>query len=144
MPAAYYAHLAAARGKLYLEDGSDDASSSAASTSGTAGMTGSGRVVLRSVQPLARRYEQDLLEELRRDGVAGQVLAIGPHSDIGADDEYTLTVPALDDPWLAPVWLGFAQLFALQRSAALGLTPDNPFPDGTVNRVVKGVTIHHG
>ena len=23
-------------------------------------------------------------------------------------------------------------------------TPDNPFPDGTVNRVVKGVTIHHG
>ncbi len=72
------------------------------------------------------------------------VLAIGPHSDIGADDEYTLTVPALDDPWLAPVWLGFAQLFALQRSAALGLTPDNPFPDGTVNRVVKGVTIHHG
>jgi tagatose-6-phosphate ketose/aldose isomerase len=42
------------------------------------------------------------------------------------------------------VWLGFAQLYALQRSAALGLTPDNPFPDGTVNRVVKGVTIHHG
>ena len=38
-----------------------------------------------------------------------------------------------------------AQLYALQRSAALGLTPDNPFPDGTVNRVVKGVTIHrHG
>ena len=101
-------------------------------------------VMLRSVEPLARRYEQDLLEELRRDGVAGQVLAIGPHSDIGAEDEYTLTVPALDDPWLAPVWLGFAQLFALQRSAALGLTPDNPFPDGTVNRVVKGVTIHHG
>ena len=101
-------------------------------------------VVLRSVQPLARRYEQDLLEELRRDGVAGQVLAIGPHSDIGADDDYTLSVPPLDDPWLAPVWLGFAQLFALQRSAALGLTPDNPFPDGTVNRVVKGVTIHHG
>jgi tagatose-6-phosphate ketose/aldose isomerase len=27
----------------------------------------------------------------------------------------------------------------------LGFTPDNPFPDGTVNRVVKGVTIHrHG
>ncbi len=100
-------------------------------------------VVLRSVQPLARRYEQDLLEELRRDGVAGQVLAIGPHSDIGADDEYTLTVPALDDPWLAPVWL----LRAVVRAAALGRAgpdPDNPFPDGTVNRVVKGVTIHHG
>lgn len=101
-------------------------------------------VMLRSVQPLARRYEQDLLDELHRDGVAGQVLAIGPHADIGAGDDHTLAVAGLDDPWLAPLWLGFAQLFALQRSAALGLTPDNPFPDGTVNRVVQGVTIHHG
>ncbi|TDB28764.1 SIS domain-containing protein [Stenotrophomonas sp. ATCM1_4] len=98
-------------------------------------------VVFRSVQPLARRYEQDLLEELRTDGVAGKVLSIGPQVDAGGD--YTLPVPALPDSWLAPVWLPFAQLYALQRSAALGLTPDNPFPDGTVNRVVKGVTIHH-
>lgn len=101
-------------------------------------------VMLRSVQPLARRYEQDLLDELRRDGVAGQVLAIGPHADIGAGDDHTLAVAGLDDPWLAPLWLGFAQMLALQRSTALGLTPDNPFPDGTVNRVVQGVTIHHG
>jgi tagatose-6-phosphate ketose/aldose isomerase len=101
-------------------------------------------VVVRSAHALARRYEQDLLDELRRDGIAGQVLAIGPHADIGADDDHTLRVPALDDTWLAPVWLSFAQMYALQRSAALGLTPDNPFPDGTVNRVVKGVTIHHG
>jgi len=101
-------------------------------------------VVMRSAQALARRYEQDLLDELRRDGVAGQVLAIGPHSDLGADDDYSLRAPPLDDAWLAPLWLIFAQCYALQRSAALGLTPDNPFPDGTVNRVVKGVTIHHG
>lgn len=98
-------------------------------------------IVFRSVQPLARRYEQDLLEELRADGVAGKVLSIGPQLDAG--DDYTLPVPTLPDSWLAPVWLAFAQLYALQRSAALGLTPDNPFPDGTVNRVVKGVTIHH-
>jgi len=101
-------------------------------------------VMMRSHHALARRYEQDLLDELRRDGVAGQVLAIGPHSDIGGDDEHTLRAPPLDDSWLAPVWLTFAQIYALQRSAALGLTPDNPFPDGTVNRVVKGVTIHQG
>lgn len=100
-------------------------------------------VVMRSNHALARRYEQDLLDELRRDGVAGRVLSIGPHSDIGGDDDYRLRTPPLDDAWLAPVWLCFAQLYALQRSAALGLTPDNPFPDGTVNRVVKGVTIHH-
>ena len=101
-------------------------------------------LVLRSAQALPRRYEQDLLEELRGDGVAGKVLSVGPHSDIGAGDDFTLQVPPLADAWLAPAWLPFAQLYALRRSAALGLTPDNPFPDGTVNRVVKGVTIHHG
>lgn len=101
-------------------------------------------VVVRSTRPLARRYEQDLLDELRRDGTAGRVLEVGPHADGDTDDGFTLPVPPLDDSWLAPVWLGFAQLYALHRSAALGLTPDNPFPDGTVNRVVQGVTIHHG
>jgi len=98
-------------------------------------------VMLRSVQPLARRYERDLLDELHRDGVTEQVLSIGP--EIDGSDDLSLPVPALDDPWLAPLWLLFAQLYALYRSAALGLTPDNPFPDGTLNRVVQGVTIHH-
>ncbi|ALN84842.1 SIS domain protein [Lysobacter capsici] len=111
-------------------------------------------VVMRSNHALARRYEHDLLDELRRDGVAGQVLSIGPHADIGGGDDYSLRLPPqgdstfadsmFSDGWLTPVWLTFAQMYALQRSAALGLTPDNPFPDGTVNRVVKGVTIHHG
>lgn len=99
-------------------------------------------VMLRSAQPLARRYEQDLLDELRRDGVAGQVLSVGPRADDCDVHDITLPVPMLDDAWLAPIWLVAAQRYALQRSAALGLTPDNPFPDGTVNRVVKGVTIH--
>jgi tagatose-6-phosphate ketose/aldose isomerase len=98
-------------------------------------------VVLRSAQPLARRYEQDLLEELRRDGIAARVISVGPAGSDSADGDFLLEVPALPDPWLAPLWLVMAQCFALQRSAALGLTPDNPFPDGTVNRVVQGVTI---
>jgi tagatose-6-phosphate ketose/aldose isomerase len=102
-------------------------------------------VMLRSAQPLARRYEQDLLDELRRDGIAARVLSVGPAGADSAEGDFLLEVPALPDAWLAPLWLVMAQCFALQRSAALGLTPDNPFPDGTVNRVVQGVTIHdHG
>ena len=99
-------------------------------------------IVLRSAEPLARRYEQDLLDELRRDGIAGRVLSVGPQSAEDEAGDFTLAVPALPDPWLAPLWLTLAQRYALQRSAALGFTPDNPFPDGTVNRVVQGVTIH--
>ncbi len=102
-------------------------------------------VVLRSIEPVARRYEQDLLGELRRDGIAGHVLSVGPREGGATPDDWTLDVPALPDAWLAPLWLTVAQRYALHRSAALGLTPDNPFPDGTVNRVVQGVTIHrHG
>nr|WP_242111822.1 SIS domain-containing protein [Luteimonas aquatica] len=115
--------------------------------------------VLRSADPVARRYEQDLLDELRRDGIAGRVVSIGPASmdaasthaasthaaSMQAAEDFVLDAPALPDAWLAPLWLTLAQRYALLRSAALGLTPDNPFPDGTVNRVVQGVTIHrHG
>lgn len=99
-------------------------------------------VLLRSADPLARRYEQDLLDELRRDGIAGRVLSVGPEGEGAQPGDFVLATPALPDPWLAPLWLTLAQRYALRRSAALGLTPDNPFPDGTVNRVVQGVTIH--
>ena len=102
-------------------------------------------VLLRSAEPLARQYEQDLLDELRRDGVAARVVSVGPQADARQDADFALAMPEWPDPLLAPVWLTFAQRYALYRSAALGLTPDNPFPDGTVNRVVQGVTIHrHG
>ena len=99
-------------------------------------------VMLRSAQPLARRYEQDLLDELRRDAVAGRVVSVGPQTGDAQDTDFSLDVPVLPDSWLAPLWLTFAQRYALYRSAAQGLTPDNPFPDGTVNRIVQGVTIH--
>jgi tagatose-6-phosphate ketose/aldose isomerase len=99
-------------------------------------------VVLRSAEPLARRYEQDLLDELRRDDIAGRVLSVGPQSGEDEAEDFTIAAPVLPDPWLAPLWLTVAQRYALQRSAMLGFTPDNPFPDGTVNRVVQGVTIH--
>lgn len=89
-----------------------------------------------SSKALAQRYEADLVEELRRDGIAGRVITIGANGDIGID------APALPDAWLAPLWLLAAQQVALHRSAAMQLRPDNPFASGTVNRVVKGVTIY--
>lgn len=93
-------------------------------------------VLFRSSKALARRYEEDLLQELRRDGVAGAIVTVGADSDIST------TASALPDAWLAPLWLLMAQQYALHQSAALGLAPDNPFADGTVNRVVQGVTIY--
>ena len=95
-------------------------------------------VLFRSSKALARRYEDDLLQELRRDGVAGTIVTVGDGADFGIDG----AALHASDAWLAPLWLLMAQQYALHQSAALGLTPDNPFADGTVNRVVQGVTIY--
>ena len=56
-----------------------------------------------------------------------------------------LRVSGLDDAGdavLALPYVVVAQLLALRFSLDRGLTPDNPFPDGEVNRVVRGVTVH--
>lgn len=91
-------------------------------------------VMFRSQDEHVRRYDEDLLDELRRDKIAGSLLAI---------DGRELGAPAgLPDAWLAAAYVVFAQVLALHQSVRLGLTPDNPFPDGTVNRVVQGVVIH--
>ncbi len=91
-------------------------------------------VLFRSQDAHVRSYDLDLLTELQRDQIAGAVLAI---------DGCALGAPAaLPDCWLAAAYIVFAQVLALHQSVRLGLTPDNPFPDGTVNRVVQGVTIH--
>ncbi|MEH6435046.1 SIS domain-containing protein [Massilia sp. DD77] len=93
-------------------------------------------IVFNSSRALSRRYEADLVDELRRDGIAQRILTVGPGGDLDID------TPELPDAWLAPLWLLVAQQYALHLSAGLQLRPDNPFASGTVNRVVKGVTIY--
>jgi tagatose-6-phosphate ketose/aldose isomerase len=101
-------------------------------------------VVLLSNDAYARAYDLDLLMELKRDGRAGALLALGARPD-GTDGVEMLCIPELGDVpdlELAPLLVLFPQCFALLQSLALGLTPDRPDPAGTVNRVVQGVTIH--
>ncbi len=99
-------------------------------------------VVFRSSARIAQRYEQDLIDELRREQIAGRVRTVG--ADTGGPGAPDFSVPPLAQPdaWLAALWLLMPQQLALHRSVELGLTPDDPFPDGTLNRVVTGVTLH--
>jgi tagatose-6-phosphate ketose/aldose isomerase len=102
-------------------------------------------VIFLSSDPYTRKYDLDLLRELRADGRAGKVLVMGALGDDLMADGDTLDLAGaqgLTDVELAPLYILFAQWFALQQSLALGLTPDNPNVCGTVNRVVQGVTIH--
>jgi len=106
-------------------------------------------VIILSNDPYTRRYDLDLLHELRREGRV-RVLALqtsGTNALNGAEtphaDDVYLSLPAsAPDLALAPVALVFAQCLALLASLRLRITPDNPSASGTVTRVVSGVTIH--
>ena len=101
-------------------------------------------VVYRSADPYGAAYDDDIIKELRSSIGPDRVLTVsaGAQGGAGGTDWVLAGLEGLDDAYLAVAYVVFAQLFALYCSAALGLTPDNPFPDGDVNRVVQGVIIH--
>ena len=102
-------------------------------------------VMYLSNDPYTRAYDLDLLGELRQSQGDEHVLAVtADHGDqVGGDPPWLLPDAAdLGDAALAIPAVLFAQLLALHFSMALGLTADNPFPSGEVNRVVQGVRIH--
>ena len=97
-----------------------------------------------SNDPLTRRYDLDLLDELRGDGAAGRVIEItagAPHG--GTPDALTVSglAQAGDADLLWP-YIAIAQLFAFHASRAMDIRPDSPNAQGTVNRVVQGVRLH--
>jgi tagatose-6-phosphate ketose/aldose isomerase len=103
-------------------------------------------VVYVSNDPYTRRYDEDIISELRGALGAEHVLVLTAQPDRKEDvGTRRWVVPGLEeapDVALALPFLVLAQLLALEMSLALGCTPDNPFPTGEVNRVVKGVTVY--
>jgi tagatose-6-phosphate ketose/aldose isomerase len=103
-------------------------------------------VVFRSADRYSAAYDDDIIRELRSGAGDDRVLTLSADAcapDGPAGTQWPLDgLAGIDDAYLAVVYVLFAQLFALHCSVALGLPPDNPFPGGDVNRVVRGVTIH--
>ncbi|MES2058415.1 MAG: SIS domain-containing protein [Pseudomonadota bacterium] len=98
-------------------------------------------VVFVSNDPLTRRYDLDIVEELRSDGRCGALAVISAQPGDGADITIAGMADAVDADLLFP-FIVPAQLFGLHVSLALGLTPDRPNASGTVNRIVQGVRIY--
>jgi tagatose-6-phosphate ketose/aldose isomerase len=106
-------------------------------------LDGSTRVIVYcSGDPYTRAYDEDIASELRD--------ALGDHAVLTVSAEAAATDPGIAIPGLAGLpdallalpYVVFAQLFALHTSQRYGVTTDNPFPGGSVNRVVQGVRIH--
>jgi tagatose-6-phosphate ketose/aldose isomerase len=102
-------------------------------------------IVYVSSDPYTRRYDLDIISELQETVPAGNLVVISALPLSLASGVRTFVfeeLSALDDAFLAVAFVTIAQLLALSFSTQLGVTTDNPFPGGNVNRVVKGVQIY--
>jgi len=96
-----------------------------------------------SSDPGVRRYELDLLRELRGKR-RGWIVGIGAGEGDRFIFEEVIETTAIGSPdWLRiPFDIVFAQLLGYHLSLGLGLDPDSPSPDGVITRVVQGVRIY--
>ena len=96
-------------------------------------------------QPANWTRTHDLTRELRADAIAARVIAITAQSRDRASLGDHLYVQHAD--WASDGELLFpfsicGQLYAFHRALSLGNKPDQPSKSGSVNRVVRGVTVH--
>jgi tagatose-6-phosphate ketose/aldose isomerase len=94
-----------------------------------------------------RRYELDLLRELRRKRLGGCIVAVAPQSDreVNALADRVLALDAPEDfpdSCRPPVDVIFGQLLGLFFAMENGITPDTPSEHGAISRVVSHVTIY--
>lgn len=103
-------------------------------------------VVYLSKEDYTRQYQIDIIKEMNADKAGNTVMVL--------DCKYDESIQSLVDVYLSfdiketsrdligLVYINVAQLIAMLKSIHLGKSPDNPWPSGMVNRVVKGVTIY--
>ena len=93
-----------------------------------------------------RKYELDLIAEVRRKKLVKLQVVVTPDSTIQlgrlADHVLSLDAPDLRDEYRAPVDVILAQLLGLFCSLKVGLQPDCPSPNGAISRVVSNVNIY--
>lgn len=88
-----------------------------------------------------KQYDLDILDEIKADGIAPKIIAV-TNEDVDRDYQFILESQGINDAYLAVSYVVIAQLISLITSLRVGNNPDNPSKSHTVNRVVKGVTIH--
>jgi tagatose-6-phosphate ketose/aldose isomerase len=98
---------------------------------------------LLSADSTRRAYEIDLIQELRAKKIGYLVGIADPAQSAGLFDEVIPAVaPDADDALRTPYEILGPQLLGYHLSLGIGLSPDNPSPDGIISRVVQGFRIH--
>jgi tagatose-6-phosphate ketose/aldose isomerase len=90
-----------------------------------------------------REYEFDLLEEIGRKKLVGELVVVTPGSiPAGCADRVLTIESAITDDYRPPLDVILGQLLGLFFSLRHGLKPDCPSPNGAISRVVENVKIH--
>lgn len=98
-----------------------------------------------SNNPYTRQYDLDMLEEMHGDNIAKAITSVEvpqENSFSGNQFAFARKYSSLPDAYLALPYTLFGQMISLLASLKVKNKPDTPSPTGTVNRVVKGVTIY--
>lgn len=96
-----------------------------------------------STDPLRRRYELDLLEELGAKKLGKLLVIDSAGNNTRQRNAFAPAVaPGLADELRVPFEILFGQLLAYHLSLRSGLNPDSPSPHGVITRVVQGVRVH--
>lgn len=104
-------------------------------------------VMFLSNQENVRRYEVDLLHEMSSEQNKGKIIVIDTKEDakVSSMAHHVVSFNGLESAPMSVVALAYlliGQVISLVTSLKLDITPDNPDPSGSVNRVVKGVTLY--
>jgi tagatose-6-phosphate ketose/aldose isomerase len=100
-------------------------------------------ICMLSSDPLRCQYEVDLIRELQSKNL-GYLVGIADsaeHSDL-FDEVIPAVLPHAADALRTPYEIVTPQLLGYHLSLSIGINPDNPSPDGIINRVVQGFRIH--
>ena len=101
-------------------------------------------IIYESTNEYTQKYDYDLINEISQDNIAKLVVKVGSNNEkIDKVENFVINISDhVPDGYRVLPYLLFGQIYALICSVNVGNTPDTPSENGTVNRVVKGVTIH--
>lgn len=103
-------------------------------------------IIMATNEEYTKLYDIDLIKEIHND-LGNHKLAVITYENDEIMKENCTNYICIDGKAIPNIYkvfnyMIFGQMFGYLNSLKLNISPDNPRPDGTVNRVVKGVVIH--
>ena len=103
-------------------------------------------IIMATNEEYTKLYDIDLIKEIHND-LGNHKLAVITYENDEIMKENCSNYICVNGKTIPNIYkifnyMIFGQMFGYLNSLKLNISPDNPRPDGTVNRVVKGVVIH--